>query len=503
MGPSHPLYLPAPRDHAGLASPALSLRELLAWLLLLYTVLAVLFAGLGSYPLYDPDEGRNAEVAREVVVENHWIPPTLNGQARYQKPPLYYWLVAASFEALGINETAARLPSALAALASVLLTVLLGRRLWGTAEGLWAGAILATSLVFVAYSRIVIFDMVLTLFTTCSIALFWWGVEDQSETPLLGSALSASLAFLTKGPVGVLIPMMAVLPPLAYRRRRGRRFHVPWLNMLAIFALVSLPVYLAAEARCPGYCKRFFWEENVLRFLTHRYHREGPIFYYPLVILVGLFPWTWLLRHLPATARRMGKSSTEELLFLGSWILLPTLFFTLSRSKLPHYVLPTFPAWALLLSRIAREARVSRQTLTLTAMAAAVLYLGCLPLVSHQVIAHRSAADVVRRAQLQPGIPLLVFKARGYSLAFYAQREVATIHRKRELAEALSQPGRFYLFTTKKRLATVQELARPRGRKVRVLGSSQRYTLLAIESRAARGKWEEGRNAAKNSNPGC
>jgi len=445
------------------------------------------FTGLGAYPLYDPDEGRNAEVAREIVVDGHWLPPTLEGRVRYQKPPLYYWLVAGSFMALGKREASARFPSALAAILGSMVVFLLGARLWGREKGILAALITSTSLIYVVYSHIVIFDMVLTFFILATLFWAWKGLEEGKKRDWALASVAMALAFLTKGPVGVLIPMMAVLPPLAYRRRRGRHFHVPWLNMLAIFALVSLPVYLAAEARCPGYCKRFFWEENVLRFITHRYHREGPIFYYPLVILVGLFPWTWLLRHLPATARRMGRSSTGELLFLGSWILLPTLFFTLSRSKLPHYVLPTFPAWALLLSRTAREAGVSRQTLTLTAMAAAVLYLGCLPLVSHQVIAHRSAADVVKRAQLQPGIPLLAFKARGYSLAFYAQREVATIHRKRELAEALSQPGRFYLFTTQKRLATVQELARLPGRKVRVLGSSQRYTLLAVESRAASG----------------
>ncbi len=461
-------------------------KAVVCWSLVLIACISLFFVGLGRYPLYDPDEGRNAEVAREMVVDGHWLPPTLNGEIRYQKPPLYYWLVASSFEAFGRGEFPARLPSALAAMLCIFATVLLGRRILGPQRGLWAGVILSTSLIFAVYSHIVIFDMVLTLLILASIALFYLGLIEDRPWYMRLSALFAALAFLTKGPIGVLIPAMALVPVMIYRGAKGEPMRIPWLSMSLIFLVVALPTYLVAEVRAPGYCYHFFWEENVLRYLTPRFHREGPVFYYLLVILAGLFPWTWMLKDLPSTVSRMKREKMEVLILLGSWILLPTLFFTLSHSKLPHYILPTFPGWALMLAGGLPEmatVQASRRILT-TLGAAGVLYAGGLLFITHPVALYHSAAPVLQKTALRPDIPLVTFKAKRYSLAFYTGRRLVAVEKKGVMERAIKKMESLYLFTKNKerRVKYIETLARQAGKKVKVVGKSPRYLLLLVGS---------------------
>ncbi len=450
------------------------------FLLILFLCLSVFFIGLGAYPLYDPDEGRNAEVARETVMDGHWLPPTLNGEVRYQKPPLYYWLVAASFKIWGLREFAARLPSALAALLGALVTAILGVKLWGKERAWWAGTILATSLIYAIYAHIVIFDMVLTLFITLAITLAWWGITQNNKNLLRLSAFSASLAFLTKGPIGVLIPIMALTPPMVYRIRKGERPSIPWLSMLIVFLVLSAPVYLIAELKSPGYCYKFFWEENVLRYLTPRFHRHGPWFYYLVVILVGLFPWTWFLKEIPKGIERLRETNFDELLLLGSWILLPTLFFTFSQSKLPHYILPTFPAWALLLAGTASWDTPSR-AITL-APAAVVLYLSALLLMGPALANRRSSASLLNRVHLEAQIPVAAFtKTSWYSLAFYSGRKIEVAYKKTPLKKAVEKDKSLYLLVKKKKLPLVSSLARKYGKRVQIVARANDHLLLLIK----------------------
>ena len=440
-------------------------------------ILIIFFMGLGRYPLYDPDEGRNAEVAREMVVDGHWLPPTLNGEVRYQKPPLYYWMVAGSFKIWGTGEFAARLPSALAALLGVLVTVVLGRRLWGEEKGWWAGIILATSLIFAVYTHIVIFDMVLTLFITLSIALFWLGMVEMKKKLFYLSAFFGTLAFLTKGPIGVLIPAMAVGPPLIYRIRKGQKPSIPWVSMLFIFLVTSAPIYLTAELKSPGYCYKFFWEENILRYLTPRFHRPGPWYYYLVVILVGLFPWTWFLKNIPKGIERLRATHSDQLLFLGSWILLPTLFFTFSRSKLPHYILPTFPAWALLLAGTIPIDTSKRALYTLIGVTLAIYVSGFLFLVPH-LTRYRSAYPLLEKAQLQPETPIVAYKATRYSLVFYSGRKIEVVEKRSLLRQALKKGDPLYIFSKKNRLPGILAMAQREKKKVQVISKTPQYILL-------------------------
>lgn len=465
-----------PRAPSFIGGPAFPLLTLLL-------CLSLFFIGLGAYSLYDPDEGRNAEVAREIAKEGHWLPPTLNGQVRYQKPPLYYWLVAGSFKIWGIREFAARLPSALAAIMGVLATMVLGKKFWGKEGGLWAGIILATSFIYAIYAHIVISDMVLTLFITWAIVLFWLGLTQKDKSLLRLSALSAALAFLTKGPIGVLIPAMVLLPPLIYQIRRGERPSIPWLSMLVVFLAVTLPVYILAELKYPGYCHRFFWEENVIRYLTPKFHREGPLYYYVIVVLVGLFPWTWLLKEIPGSLKELRHTHTEEIILLGSWIFLPLLFFTLSKSKLPHYILPTFPAWALLLagSWTTKPGLISQRGLYKILGITLILYLSALLLVAPSLARYHSAAPVLDSARLESEIPLVAYKATKFSLAFYTGKPIKIVEKKSVLRRTVKDHSSLYIFIKRKRLKGVSYMAKRAGKRVQVIGRSPRYFLLAIE----------------------
>ncbi len=249
--------------------------------------------------------------------------------------------------------------------------------------------------------------------------------------------------------------------------------------MILIFFMVSAPVFIVAELRSPGYCYKFFWEESVLRYLTPRFHRHGPWFYYLVVILVGLFPWTWFLKEIPKGIERLRETNSDELLLLGSWILLPTLFFTFSQSKLPHYILPTFPAWALLMA-YSIPLDTSRKVLTaLTGVIPLIYMLGFL-LIAPLLTQYRSTYPLMEKAQLQPEIPIVAYKTVRYSLAFYTGRKIKVIEKKSLLAQVLEKEGPLYIFTKKTRFTFLLSLAQREKREVKVFSKSSQYYLLLV-----------------------
>ncbi len=302
---------------------------------LFFLFLILFWIGLGAYPLAEPDEARNGEIAREMVVDGNWFPPTLNGRVRYQKPPLYYWVSAIFSKWFSSYEFGVRVVSALSATLLALLVLIWGEKMWGNG---WPSALALVSFLMVfAYARIGRMDMLLSLFVAAAVFMFWEGRE-------LPGGLFTALAFLTKGPVALVFVASAVVPMyLSGARFSPRRV----LGAFLLFLVITASVFLLMEVRSPGYCRAFFWKENVLRYLTPVFKREEPFYYFILVLLVGLLPWTpWLIfgfrRRLEAA---MGIRS-DAFMLLG-WMLIPVLFFSLSKSKLPHYILPSFPAWAL------------------------------------------------------------------------------------------------------------------------------------------------------------
>jgi 4-amino-4-deoxy-L-arabinose transferase-like glycosyltransferase len=316
----------------------------LPWLLLLAAV--ALGWNLAGYRLLDPDEGRNAEVAREMALTHDYLVPHLDGLPYLDKPVAYFAAAAAVMTALGPSETAARLPAYAATLATIALLVAFARRRWGEDAGWLAGIAYATMVLPLVYAHTAIFDSSLTLCTTAAVL---WLSEDR---PVRAWAAMGAGA-LTKGPVAVAVPLLVLIPYALATGTPLRRLFA-W-RALGVFALITLPWFIAVSIRIPEFPSYVFVRETLQRMLTGSFHRSAPVWYYLPILPVATFPWivpalarlrawrgTWLTRH-AAEAR-------EPLLF-ASWVIVPLVFFTLSQSKLPQYMLPLTPAFALAAAR--------------------------------------------------------------------------------------------------------------------------------------------------------
>ncbi len=313
----------------------------------------VIFQNLGAAHLFEPDEGRNAERARELLLLNNWAIPHENFLPALDKTIFFYWLIAIAYKCFGVSEWSARLPSALAALGCLLLVYRFGRERWGSWEARWSTLILLTNIEFFLYSRIVIFDMTLTFFTTLALIAYHQALNtgDRNARPRHIIVMSAAmgLATLAKGPIGALLPAMVIFFHLLFLRKWS---FLAWRNLLLggiVFSAIVAPWAGWTEASYPGYLRYFFWEENVLRFLTPHFQRSEPWYYFIIVVACGFFPWSLLLPS--AIKNTWSKSLAKDNLFLILWIVVPFLFFSASHSKLPHYILPIFPALSVLTGR--------------------------------------------------------------------------------------------------------------------------------------------------------
>jgi 4-amino-4-deoxy-L-arabinose transferase-like glycosyltransferase len=322
-----------------------------SWLLAIACGL-MLFVSLGSAALFDPDEGRNAERAREILLLHDWAVPHENFLPALDKPVFFYWLIALSYKLFGVSEWSARLPSALAAFACLIVLYRFARSQRGQSEGLASLLILATSLQFFLFARIVIFDMVLTLFIAIALFEFYRAAstEDQRERRWRCLIMYAAmgLATLVKGPVGVALPAVIIFAFLLIERRWRLLGQIHLAGGAVLFCAIVIPAYLWAESESPGYLRYFLWEENVLRFFTPRFQRTEPWYYYAAVLTVGFLPWSVLI---PSWIKAHWNSKLGGLdRFLLLWIFVPLLFFSLSDSKMPQYLLPIFPPLAILLA---------------------------------------------------------------------------------------------------------------------------------------------------------
>ena len=323
---------------------------------LLLAAMLLWFLPLGSYRLFNPDEGRYAEIAREMAASGDWVTPRLDALRYFEKPPLQYWATAATYEVLGESEWSARLWVALTGFLGLLLTGWIGARLYGATAGLLAALVQAGALLYLGLARILTLDMGLTAtleLALCGLLLLVLPERSDADSRrgawLL--AVGVALAFLAKGLVGILIPGVVALLYLLLRRDWGLMLRSrPWWTALAL-AVLAAPWVLLIEQRNPGFAQFFFVHEHFTRFLTRVHQRYEPDWFFIPVLLVGFMPWTALL---PAIARRSwrdcrGGDGPAQLLVI--WLGFGLVFFSVSQSKLVPYILPLFPALALLAGR--------------------------------------------------------------------------------------------------------------------------------------------------------
>lgn len=351
-------------------------RRLRAVLLLLSVLLLAVDAGRA--PLLEPDEGRYAEIPREMLASGDFVTPRLNGVRYFEKPPLLYWCVAASFRLLGETEAAARLPVKLASLGLVAAVFLFARRRFGEDTALRSAFVVASSLLVAGLSRILLIDPLLALAVTGTVFGLAAFFEADEACDARGASrarwlavLSAAAGVLLKGPVALLLPGAPFLLFLwiAGRLRSSLRLLAP--GPVLAFLVVTVPWHVLVAVRNPGFLGYYFLDQNLLRYLTPRHHRTGSPLYFAAVLLAGLLPWTAFLGRLkevwPGRSRAAWRASgsTGYLLAFSAFTFL---FFSASKSKLIPYVLPAWPALGVLLGAgidraLRRGARLRAETL--------------------------------------------------------------------------------------------------------------------------------------------
>ena len=394
--------------------------------ILLAVSAALTLPNLGATSLWDVDEGVNAEAAREMRDNGTWVIPTFNYQLRTAKPVMLYWLQRGTYTAFGVSEWSARLPSVLAAWLTVLLTYELARGMFGRATGLLAGVVLASVVEFCVLAHAATPDATLLLFTTLTYFLFWSRHENGARRWWVPTAAACGLSVLTKGPVGLALPGLVILAYFAWNRELGRLLDrkIGWAVLA--FVLVAGPWYGLVTAETRGvWAGTFFGRENLQRFTTPMENHRGPALYHAAALLVLFTPWSAFLlgavwygfkatrRGGPTPPAPLPEGKGEEepnpptpfpkkeggvreesaalgpsplgggvgegssasprpYRFLICWFAVYLVFFSAAATKLPNYMLPVYPALAILTARFLVRWRAGDLTLPRWMMPSAV-----------------------------------------------------------------------------------------------------------------------------------
>lgn len=341
------------------------------------------FFGLGAFGLVGADEPRYAQIAREMFARHDWIVPTLNGAPWLEKPVLLYWKVMNSYAIFGVHDWVARVPSAVHATTLVLAIFFFMRRFRSGSE-LDAALMTASSAGMIGFGRGASTDMLVS--APFALAMLSWWTWHETGKKLWLAVFYGLLAVgaLAKGPVA---PALAVLVVAAYAvvRREGKIFvRSLWIPGFLLFFAIAAPWYLAVQSKVPQFFHVFFIEQNLQRFGTNLYRHPQPFWYYIPVLLLTTLPWTVFTVVAMFNAGKQCFTRTREGTaeanqdwlpsFLLLWIVVPVIFFSISRSKLPGYILPAIPAAAVLTADyLHRTAAISRLKLSLHALLCAVL----------------------------------------------------------------------------------------------------------------------------------
>jgi len=345
----------------------------LAVLLVLFGLSLFLF--LGHLPLLEPDEGRYAEIPREMLQRGDFVTPHLNYLKYFEKPPLHYWQNAVSLSLFGTTEFAARFPSACLALGTVLLMYLTGRKLFGRREGFYGASVLGASLSFLVLGRMNSIDMTLTFHMTAALSFFLLAVQEGEKRKSLYYHLFyvfSALTVLAKGLIGIVLPGGIIFSYLLLTRnwRLLREMRI-WTG-IPLFLAVCAPWFLFVSLKNPEFPRFFFIHEHFQRFLTKVHGRYEPAWFFIPVLLGGMLPWSFFFA---GTVRDLVRHRDRRQLFLLLWAGVIFVFFSASSSKLIPYILPVFPAIALLVGVSLSKSLDTHDRLTRLQFLSAALFL--------------------------------------------------------------------------------------------------------------------------------
>jgi len=401
------------------------------------------FYGMGQFGLIGADEPRYAQVAREMFERrghiDGWITPVLGGHAWLEKPPLYYWQAMLAYSVLGVSDVAARVPAAIDATLLVIAVYLFFRRFRRGVE-VDAALITASCAGVIGYAHAASMDMALAATFAIAMLAWWAWRESEKKIYLALFYLSMALGTLAKGPVApFLAAVVIVLFALATRGFRVI-LKMLWLPGILLFCAIALPWYVAVQMRNPQFFREFILQHNLARFSSDLYHHRQPFWYYLPVTALALVPWTvFVIAAIVESARvwwaeRKSASGEPDLelqfnVFTCCWLVVPVVFFSISQSKLPGYILPALPAGAVLLAEYLRrhlaqeqEEAVSKGLVVLHALVAAV------PIVPSVLIAY-----LVALHRLPAGRPMFIALAIAFAMAAAIALTLASRSRLRML----------------------------------------------------------------------
>ncbi|MDP1997925.1 MAG: glycosyltransferase family 39 protein, partial [Gallionella sp.] len=331
---------------------------------LLIAVALIWFANLEYRTLIKPDEGRYAEIPREMVASGDWVTPRLNELKYFEKPPLQYWATATAYTLFGEHQWTSRLWTGLTGFAGILLVWFAGLRLFGREAAGYAALLLSSSLLYVLMGHINTLDMGVTFFLTLGIIGLLLG-QAQADTAkrrnwMMVAWAGLALAVLSKGLMGLVLPGAALFIYCVVQRDFGVLKRMHWLPGLAVFFVITAPWFVLVMKANPEFFERFFIYEHYTRFTTKDLGRYQPWYYFIPILLAGALPWTVLM--FDTMLRTWRNSSLPKKIFnpqrfLLIWAVFIYVFFSISGSKLPSYLLPMFPVLVLLMGKRIAEMR--------------------------------------------------------------------------------------------------------------------------------------------------
>jgi 4-amino-4-deoxy-L-arabinose transferase-like glycosyltransferase len=316
------------------------------------------FYGLGYFGLVGADEPRYAQIAREMLARRDWVTPILGGKAWLEKPPLYYWQAMLAYGVFGVSDWAARLPSAVDATLMVVAICFFLRRFRPGLE--LDGALMTASAAgVIGFARAASTDMPLAAMFTIAMLTWYAWYEHGRRTYLAAGYLLVGLATLAKGPVAPFLAIVIIAVFAVVKKDYSLLRRTLWIPGIGLFCVVALPWFVAVQMKNPEFFRVFILQHNLARFGSNLYHHKEPFWYFVPVTLLALIPWVALCGAsiVGTVARFRDKLQPEESLevFLVIWLLVPVIFFSISQSKLPGYILPAVPAGILLAAEYVRR----------------------------------------------------------------------------------------------------------------------------------------------------